>query len=421
MSEQSTINASLAPSLEGTGAATIRNSPGEISLLEILTALARRKWLIGIVTGSAMLIGVALAFLLPVRYTATTRIMPPQQTPSTALMMNQLAASGSGSLAALASGGLGLKNPNDIYIGLLESRPVADSIIHDFGLQKAYRSKNLSSARRTLAGRTTIASEKSNLLSISVTDRDKNRAAAIANAYTDQLRVLTQNLAVSEASQRRLFYEGQMKQAKDALVSADLAFQQVQQQKGLVSLDAQSKTILEGLAGLRAEAAAKQVQVQALRSYSTERNPDLQLAERELGTLQAESAQLTQRSHSREFANLGLADVPSAGLDYLRAQHELLYRQTLFDLLIKQYDVARLDEAKEAAIIQVVEPAIPPDRKSAPKRALILVVCTVMGFFFGCLLSLLAWWKENLMAEPVLAGQLRELKRALLEPNPKTS
>src|SRR6202034_1243746 len=113
---------------------------------------------------------------------------------------------------------------------------------------------------------------------------EKKRAAAMANAYTNELRLLTKTLAVTEASQRRLFYEDQLKQAKDALILAELAFQQVQQEKGLVQLDAQAKTMIESLAALRAQVAAKQVEVQALRSYSTERNPDLELAERELAT-----------------------------------------------------------------------------------------------------------------------------------------
>ncbi len=381
-----------------------RNSAQATPLLDTLAGLARRKALIAAVTAAGMLVGIAVAWLLPVRYTATTIIMPPQQTQSAAAlwMMNQLPTSGPSSWAALASGGLSLKNPNDLYIGLLESRPVADAIIRDFDLQRVYRSRDMTGARERLADYTTITSEKSGLITVSVTDADKKRAAAMANAYTNQLRNLTQNLAVTEASQRRMFYEGQLRQAKDALAAADLAFQQVQQQKGLVALDAQSKMMVESLASLRAQVAAKKVEVQALRSYSTERNPDLQLAEQELDTLQAEADQLVQRSQSHQYADLGLADVPGASLMYLSAQHELLYRQTLYDLLIKQYDAARLDEAKEAAIIQVVEPAVEPDRKSSPERALIVLLCTALGFFAGLAFIFL----RNLFARNVRVTQL---------------
>jgi uncharacterized protein involved in exopolysaccharide biosynthesis len=387
----------------------------ELSFIEVLTQLAYRKWLIAKVTGAALLIGVVVAFALPVRYTATTKLMPPQQTQSaTSMMMSQLTASGGGSLAALAGGGLGLKSPNDIYIGLLTSRPVADSIISRFDLAKEYKARDMTEARKKLAEFTEVSSEKNGFISVSVTDKDKKRVAAMANAYTDELRILTKTLAVTEASQRRFFYEDQLKQAKDALVVAELAFQQVQQNKGLVQLDAQAKAMIESLAALRAQVAAKQVEVQALRSYSTERNPDMELAERELTTLQSEVSQLEQRNHSSGSVELGLQDVPGAGLEYLRAEHEVRYRQALFDLLIKQYDAARLDEAKDAAIIQVVEPAIEPDRKSSPLRLLILALSLITGFFAACIIVLIQWWRGLLRFDPDAEKQLQGLKQAFV-------
>jgi tyrosine-protein kinase Etk/Wzc len=219
------------------------------SLIEVFTQLARRKQTIAKGAGVGLLTGVLLSFVWPVRYTAVTTLMPPQQTPSTAsLMMNQLTGSAASPLAALASGSLGLKNPNDIYIGLLNSRPIADAIIHRFGLATLYHAKDLTAARQKLANETAIASEKNGFLTVSVTDNDKHRAAAMANAYTEELRVLTKTIAVGEASQRRLFYEEQLKQAKESLLDAEVSFQQVQQSKGLVQLDAQAKAMIEGLA-----------------------------------------------------------------------------------------------------------------------------------------------------------------------------
>jgi uncharacterized protein involved in exopolysaccharide biosynthesis len=385
----------------------------EISLIDVLTQLAYRKWLIAKVTGIAVLAGVVFALVQPVRYTATTKIMPPQQTQSTAsMMMNQLTASGGGSLAALAGGGL-LKNPNDIYIGLLTSRPIADAIVQKFDLAKEYHTNDMTAARKKLAGNTVVTSEKDGFISVSVTDKDKKRVAEMANAYTEQLRILTKTLAVTEASQRRLFYEEQLKQAKDALVAAELAFQQVQQQKGLVQLDEQAKAMIESLAALRAQVAAKQVEVQALRSYSTEQNPDVQLAEKELTSLQAEESRVEQSNHSSGIAGLGLGNVPAAGLEYLRAAHELAYRQALFDMLMKQYDAARLDEVKEAAIIQIVEPAIEPDHKSSPNRILILLLASFLGFFTGCFLIMVIWTNERAQSDPQLAGKLENLRLAL--------
>ena len=357
--------------------------------------------------------GVVTSLALPARYTATTRIMTPQQTQSaTGLLMSQLASSGANAIVAAAGGGLGLKNPNDIYVGLLNSRPIGDAIIREFGLVKMYDAKDMTTARKRLADYTVVVSEKNTFIAVSVTDKDKKRVAKMANSYTDQLRILTKTLAVSEASQRRLFYEDQLKQAKDALLAAEQSFQQVQQSKGLVQLDAQAKAMIEGLALLRAQVAAREVEVQALRSYSTEHNPELELAEGELSSLRAEAARLEQRNHSSGFADLGLRDVPGAGMQYLRSEHELKYLQATFDLLLRQYDAAKLDESKEAAIIQVVEPAIEPDRQSSPRPAPIILLFSLGGLLAGCAFALLGWWTELLQFDPAATKRFAEFDRA---------
>lgn len=356
------------------------------ALIEVLTRLARHKRLIAGVTSALMLIGVLYSFMLPVLYTATTRIMTPQQSQSSAtLLMSQLMGAGTGPLAAVAGSGLGIKSPNDNYIGMLNSRPVADAIIQKFDLEKVYRLRNMTSARKKLAASTKISTEKSGFLVVSVTDNDKNRAAQIANAYTEELRVFTKTLAVTEASQRRLFYEEQLKRANEDLIAAEIAFRQIQEKKGLVELDAQAKALITGLTEQRAQIAMKRVELGALRSYSTENNPEVQLVEKQIASLEGESARMEQSGHSLESNNLGLQDLAGAGVDYLRAEHELQYRQIMFDLLLKQCDAARLDEAKDGAIIQVVEPAIPPDIKSSPHRSQIIVLFTLLGCLGACL------------------------------------
>ncbi len=359
-----------------------RGTAPALSPFGALMQLARGKRLVAFVTGIATLVGIVVSLVLPVSYTATTRIMTPQQTQSSAaFLMSQLALNPSATnpLAGATGGSLSLRNPNELYLGLLASRPIADAIIEKFGLVGAYHGKDMTAARKTLADSTTVTSEKSTLIAISVTDTDKRRAADIANAYPDQLRALTKNLAVTEASQRRLFYEQRLKDAKEDLVAAELALQQIQKEKGLVQLDAQTKALITSLADLHAQVAAKEVQLQALRSYSTEQNPEVQLLESQLASLQDQTARLEERSGSPESGGLDLADVAGAGAEYLRAEHEFEYRQALFDLLLKQYDAARWDEARNAAVIQVVEEAIPPERKSAPRRTLIVLIFMALG------------------------------------------
>jgi capsule polysaccharide export protein KpsE/RkpR len=354
----------------------------------VFLSLIRRKWFVAISTICAALVSLGISFLLPISYTATTRIMTPQQTQSaTSIMMSQMMNSGLGSLAAAAGGSL-LKNPNDIWVALLNSRPVADAIVQRFDLMHVYHQRDMTGARDALADNTKVISEKSGLLAISVIDRNKERAAALANAYTLELRALTKNLAVSEASQRRLFYEEQLKSAKEELITAQVAFQSIQKEKGVVQPDVQAKALIAGLAGLQAAIAAKQVEVQSLRSFSTEKNPALQVAETELQSLEAEAARLDQGTLKGEPGRPTLNQVAAVGPDYLRAEHELQYRQILFDLLMRQFDAARLDEAKNAAVIQVVEPAIPPERKSFPHRLALSLWLT--AFWFCCSVSYLA-------------------------------
>jgi uncharacterized protein involved in exopolysaccharide biosynthesis len=362
-----------------------------VTVIEMVTELARQKQLIAIVTGAAMLIGLVYGLVAPVRFTSATVLMPPKQTQSSASFLNTPI--GMGSLADVAGGGLGLRDPNAIYVGLLRSRPIADAIIDKFNLTKVYRAEDMTAARRKLEKNTLIKSETSTLISIAVTDGDKKRAADIANAYTEQLRDLTKTISGTEASRRRLFYEDQVKSQKEALIAAEVAFQEVQQQKGLVQLDAQAKAMIEGLAAIRAQVAAKQVEVQALRSYSTEQNPAVQLAERELSSMQAEVAQLEQHGQPTGYSDLE-------------------FQQALFDRLFTQYEAARLDEAKEAATVQVVEPAIEADRRSSPRRLLILVLFTIGGFLASCFF---ARWRNLAQSAPDLARALENLKRTLTE------
>ncbi len=391
----------------------VKRTPIRFTLIEILVQLLRRKWLIVKVTGVFVLFGVCLSLVLPTRYTAVTEIMPPKQTQSAAaLFLNGPA--GMGALADLGGSGGLFRDANAIYIGLLESRPVVDSIINKFDLVKEYHADRMSTARKKLQDNTNIASERSTLVSISVTDRDKNRAAEIANAYVDELRVLSKSISVTEASRRRVFFEDQLNTQKEALIAAEADFQGVQQNKGLVRLDVQANIILSRIANLRSEIAAKEVDLQALQSFGTEENPEVHVAERELAALKDEAAQLEQHSGSGSDSDMGLKDVPKAGLDYIRAQRELLYQQSLFDLLLKQYEAARLDEAKDATVIQVVEPAIVPDRRSSPKRAQTVVLCMFVGFVFGCILALFLHWKTLMLSDPQGVNALRSLKHAII-------
>ncbi len=386
----------------------------EVDILGLLIVLAKRKGLILKVTAALAIIAVVVSLLIPDRYTATTMIMPPQQTQSTAAMlMSQLAGSSLGSLASLAGGAsaLGLKNPNDIYIGMLKSRTVEDAIIRQFGFQHIYKDKKLSDTRKDLESYTDVTSGKDSLISVSFEDKDPARAAAVANAFVAELKKLTQNLAVTEASQRRLFFEQQVQQAKDDLANAEVAFKDMQQRTGMIQLDSQARAIIEAIGTVRGQIAAKEVELRAMQSFATDQNPNVLLAEQQLLGLREQFAKLEkQQSSDSSDPLLATSKVPAVALEYIRRFREVKYREALFEILAKQFEAAKLDEAKEAAVIQVVDPAMSPDKKSWPPRAIIVAVAILLGILTGSIWALSAETMSRMRESEPFSGQMSQLK-----------
>ena len=364
---------------------------GHADFLEILLVLAREKKRILQITGAVTLLVTIIVFVMPKMYTAKAMILPPQQNQSVlSTLVGQV-----GGGAALDLRDLGLKNPADIFVGMLQSRTVEDALVNRFDLRKLYNVKRYQDARKILEKRSEINPEKEGLISIQVSDRDPKRAADIANAWVDELRSLNQNLALTEAAQRRLFFEQKLAAEREDLSKTELALKLIEEETGLIQPDAQARSLIGAVADFRAQVAAKQVQLQALRMYATEDNPDVKRVERELAELQAQSAKLSQMAHSG--ADLGEGNlqvptqrVPEASLEYLRVARELKYHEILYDFLGRQLEAARIDEAKNAVTVQVVDRAVEPERKSSPKRLLIIAVTAVASFLLSCL-GVLVW------------------------------
>lgn len=362
----------------------------EVSLLGILVLLVERKrFIMRLVLGAAVLATV-VSFLLPVRYEAKIVLLPPQQNSSMgSALLGQLG--NLGSLASLAGGSLGIKNPADMYVSLLTSRTVEDAMIQRFGLMAEYHEKRMSDARREFEHRTTaVVGTKDGLIRISVEDRDPKRAAELANGFVEEFRKLSASLAITEAARRRLFFEQQLQQAKDNLTTAEEAMRKTQQSTGVLQIDSQARSLIESAAVLRAQVVAKQVQIQSMRSFAAEDNPSLILARQELAALQAQLEQLAGSQHDTgSDINLSKGRVTESGMEYLRRYRDLKYNETVFELLAKEFEVAKLDEAREGAIIQVVDPAVPPDKKSFPPRLLIVIAVTIFAFFVAAFWILL--------------------------------
>jgi len=228
------------------------------------------------------------------------------------------------------------------------------------------------------------------------------------------IRDRSEHLAITEASQRRLFFEQQLEQAKDKLAGAEEGLKETEQKTGLIQIDSQARALIESAASLRAQIAAKEVQMQSMRTFATNENSELVQAQQELEGLRAQLAKL---GGSEENADAGLmipkGKVPEAGLEYVRKLRDVKYNETIFDILARQFELAKLDEAKEGALIQVVDAAVPPDRRSFPKRGLIVIIATAVGFFFGIFVVLLNAGFQHLMKDSESASKFRHLRNAL--------
>ena len=337
----------------------------EIGLWELLQILGEHWKLI---VAGTLLAGVGafgIASLIAPTFTARTTLLPPQQQQSAAsAALSQL-----GALGGLAGGAV--KSPAEQYVALLESVTVADRIIDAYKLLEVYDAKYRQDARKVLKSNVRIAAgKKDGMLSIEVDDHDPQRAAAMANSYVEGLRQLTSTLAVSEAQQRRVFFEQQLEQTKDKLTKAQVALQSSGFSQG--ALKAEPKAAAEGYARLRAEATGAEVRLQSMRRMLAEGAPELLQQQATLAALRDQLARVEQRD--------------TAGNDsgYVGKYREFKYQETLFELFARQYELARVDESREGGLIQVVDVATPPERKSKPTRSLIALAAAL---FFGLALS----------------------------------
>ena len=382
----------------------------EISFLDLLLILAKRKQLITKIIVSAMIISAIISWLMPNIYTGKTVILPPQQSQaSAAMVIGQL-----GALAGGAGTALGIKSPGEIYVSFLKSRTVADALIARFKLKELYGRKTLSSTRHTLEEKTSISLGKDGLISIGFDDKNPQRAANIANAYVEEMDKLTNSLAITEASQRRLFFGKQMVIAKDDLTQAEIALKKTQEKTGLISLDAQDKAIIESVAALRAQIAAKEVQLSAMQTYATKANPDYLRAKEELSGLKAQLAKIEHNNNlDAEDMSVPTDKMPEVGMEYIRKLRDVKFYDTLYELIAKQFEIAKIDESKDSAIIQVVDRAIPPDIKSKPNRLLIVLLFTALATLVAIAVAFIKEATERASVNPIQEERLRQLRRFL--------
>ena len=360
-----------------------------IDLVEILRSLYRGRRILVAVTLGAAAIGTAIAFLIPPQFTSKASFIPPStsNSSSAAALMGQFS-----QLSGIGASGMmgGIKNPGDVYVGILKSQSVESEIVKRLDLKSVYKVTKESQAEKILSGNSKFdVGLKDSIVTISVTDGSPARAHDIANGYLDSLRETNGRLALSEASQRALFFQQQLAKEKDALADAEVELKKSEEQSGLIAPAGQTASEIQIIAQTRAQIASREVTLSALRQSSTPQNPEVIRLQSEIDDLQGQLARLQTGSGNAKGGAIPTSKVPELELDYVRKTREVKYHEALFEMLAKQYEAARMDESHEAPVLQVLDPASYPDEKSSPKRMLIMLGSLIAGCLMGCFWVLL--------------------------------
>ncbi|MDD5028341.1 MAG: Wzz/FepE/Etk N-terminal domain-containing protein [Rhodoferax sp.] len=368
----------------------------EISLLDLLQVVVDNLRLLVLGPLAAGLLALGITFAIAPTFTATTKFMPPQQQQSAAASMLQSL----GALGGLAGAATGIKNPSDQYVAFMKSRSIQDALVDRFKLMDRYEAKFKESARKELDGNVLIASGKDGLITIDASDKQPEFAAQLANAYVEELHTLLGRLAVTEAQQRRLFFEKQLNHTKNSLIKAEQALKT----SGVNSnvLKTNPTAAVEALARLKASITAQEIKLASMRGYLTESAPDFKQAQTELAAMRAQMARAEQADPAAQ----------AGSSDYVTKFRDFKYFETLFELFAKQFEMARIDESREGAVIQVVDVAVPPELKAKPKKALIAMLTTLATGFALLLFVFIRQALRGAAQSPDTAEKLAGLHQA---------
>jgi uncharacterized protein involved in exopolysaccharide biosynthesis len=367
----------------------------EISLLDLLQTIVDNLRLLVLGPLAVGLLALGISFAIPPTYTAKTQFLPPQAQQSAAAGLLQSL----GGLGGLAGAAAGLKNPADQFIAYMKSNAVQDGLIERFKLQERYKQNYKTDTRKALGSKTRIASGKDGLISVEFDDNEPQFAADVANAYVEELRKVLGRLAVTEAQQRRLFFEKQLLQAKDKLTAAEQSLKATGISDSV--LKSNPASAVAGIAALKAQVTAQEVKVGAMRGYLAETAPDFKQAMTELANLRAQLAKQDKDDTPNAPAGQG---------DYVSKYREFKYHETLFELFAKQYELARVDEAREGAVIQVLDAAQPPERKAKPQKAQIAIIASLVTGFALLLFIFIRQALRNAGGNTQTAQKLATLK-----------
>lgn len=376
-------------------------------LLEFATAFTRRRRFIFSLWIIAILSAAIISLLLPKVYESKAVIIPPQDTSG---MSNLLSSVSGNAMLNLAGTLFGMPSSADLYVGILKSRTIAETIIKRFNLQSVYKERYFEDTLDDLAQHTDIKKSKEETISITIQDKDPNRAADIANAYVTELDKIARQLGMGSASTMRVFLEQRVNETKKELQTAEDNLKNFQITHKMVALDEQTKAVVEGAAELEGQLIAAETELGILRSFSTENNARVKLVQAKITELKKQLNQMEGNAPSRvgtklsanrnvpteESAKKGfyipLLQMPDLGMALVRLLREVKIQETVFELLTQQYELAKVNEVKDTQTIQILDAAKVPDKKTKPKRTVIVLTTAILSFLIAVLL---AFWRNR--------------------------
>jgi tyrosine-protein kinase Etk/Wzc len=376
----------------------------DINLLDLWRVLVKRKKLIGLIVGGAFVGSITVSLLLPKMYASTASVLPPQQESSLSagLTASQLSVN---SLGGMAGGFLGLKSPSDLWVGILKSETVRDAIITRFDLKTLYRDKTIEDTRSDLDKNVWIRKSKEDIISVTVEDKDPKRSAEMANAFVEELDKVNKRVVMTSGGRMRAFVEKRLAESKEDLAKVEEQVRVFQDKNRAVKLDDQSKAMIEAMGKVKGQLMAREVELQTLLSYATPNNPQAEILQSQVEELRTTLRDLEEGRKGEPAASKTIfippARIPDLVLQYERLLRDAKVQETLYGLLTQQYEMARIQEAKDSPTVQILDVAKVPQRKSRPKRLLIVLMSSSTATFFGAFLAFCVEFVEKVKKNPV--------------------
>ena len=367
------------------------NAEQGINLLELLQVLVKRKILIVSICCATALLSLGYSLTLPNIYAATAKVLPPQK--------ESVGLSGVlGQLGGIAGAAAARAGENDLYIALLKSRSVGSAVIHRLNLSKVYETQSFNQTWKKLDAAVKVLAGRDGTITITVEDNNAKQAALIANTMADELGRLMVRLNLSKAGSERLFLEKRLELVNKDLKAAEDELKAFALRNKIVNVESQADASVSGVVRLKTELANKEVQLEVLRTSQSDESFEVKELQAGIRQLRLNLAGLVGNSGSGEGIP-AIGRVPGLGLEYTRRMRELKTQEALFEQLTKQYEMAKLSQAKDSSSLQVLDEAVEPEEKSRPRRSTIVAMATMAALLCSTILAFALEYLEKMPDE----------------------